>query len=883
MHSTIRIKPSTALFVGWLLIFALLAMDRAASAGVVLFAEDWESGPGEWTADGGVWQLGAPSVGPAAAHAGASCAFVQSYPANANTRWIGPDPIASYGWALPADPLDGQLWLRLWQWYDVEWSDHGQLEISRDGGPWEALPESEVTGHGGGVWSQALYDLSAYKGSRVRIAFHFVSSAYYEWTGWYVDDLRIEEGALQIDFPLTFEAGTADLSAQQGCWEVGTPTEGPARAHGGASCAGVVLGGAYPAGALARLIVPEFQLPPVVEGGLWLRFWQWYDIEWSDSGLVEISRDGAAWEELPESIAVGHGGGIWTHTAYDLSAYAGSRIRIAFRFASSSYYEWSGWYIDDVTIHAGALALNNPEDFDSGFANWFQQKDGWSVRGGTWQIGRPEGGPGVAHSGSECAGTVLNAAYPAGTDARLISPTYVLPVTLAGGQAWLTYWQWFDIEWSDLGVVEVSRDGGPWEVQSATQVTGHGGAAWTQAACDLSQYAGSSIRIAFRLASSSYYEWSGWYLDDIGVVEGPLTHRGSVDGFEEGPGSWATEGGTWEIGTPYPAVGPGAAYAGTRCAATVLEGAYPAGSVARLVSPQFVLTRLHAAQPIRLKFRHWFSFGPGDQGVVAVRVVGGDWLPLTTYTGTGGGVWSAAQADLTAYEGSTVQVGFQLMSDSYYEWEGWYLDEIELTNIDLTRPASPVNLVVDYGVDPSGLEPPVTRPMLEWNPVADPNLAAYAVYRGRGEDFTPDLAARVALTTSLTYTDMEAHGASFHYKVSAIDTEGNESLASLPSSVTAAPPSTAGPETPGRVVLEGNYPNPFNPTTTIRFSVPSPQHVELGIYDLRGRLVRRLLSDQVEGGVHDVVLHADGLASGIYVYRLQTAAGIAARTMTLVK
>jgi hypothetical protein len=72
----------------------------------------------------------------------------------------------------------------------------------------------------------------------------------------------------------------------------------------------------------------------------------------------------------------------------------------------------------------------------------------------------------------------------------------------------------------------------------------------------------------------------------------------------------------------------------------------------------------------------------------------------------------------------------------------------------------------------------------------------------------------------------------------------------------------------GVPVLGGAFPNPFNPVTRIRYFIPADMFVELSIYDVRGGLVKRLVSEQREAGEHTVEWRANGMASGVYFYRL---------------
>ncbi|HMB90882.1 MAG TPA: T9SS type A sorting domain-containing protein, partial [Rhodothermales bacterium] len=84
-------------------------------------------------------------------------------------------------------------------------------------------------------------------------------------------------------------------------------------------------------------------------------------------------------------------------------------------------------------------------------------------------------------------------------------------------------------------------------------------------------------------------------------------------------------------------------------------------------------------------------------------------------------------------------------------------------------------------------------------------------------------------------------------------------------------------------LLEANYPNPFNPVTTIRFGLPENAAVTLVVYDMLGREVQRLVDGSVTAGMHTVTFEAVDLPSGMYVYRLNTPAGSFTQTMLLLK
>ncbi len=81
---------------------------------------------------------------------------------------------------------------------------------------------------------------------------------------------------------------------------------------------------------------------------------------------------------------------------------------------------------------------------------------------------------------------------------------------------------------------------------------------------------------------------------------------------------------------------------------------------------------------------------------------------------------------------------------------------------------------------------------------------------------------------------------------------------------------------PQTLRLAQNYPNPFNTSTTIEFSLPEPQHVELVVYDLLGRAVTTLVDGAQPAGLHQVkwdTNQAGALSNGLYLVRLVTSSG----------
>lgn len=88
---------------------------------------------------------------------------------------------------------------------------------------------------------------------------------------------------------------------------------------------------------------------------------------------------------------------------------------------------------------------------------------------------------------------------------------------------------------------------------------------------------------------------------------------------------------------------------------------------------------------------------------------------------------------------------------------------------------------------------------------------------------------------------------------------------------------------PEENILARNYPNPFNPTTRIEFSLKSPEEVRLDIFDSIGRRVSTLINEQMNEGFHYVDFDGSGLSSGVYFYRIKTNEQTITQKMVLVK
>ncbi|MBK7671268.1 MAG: alpha-amylase [bacterium] len=139
------------------------------------------------------------------------------------------------------------------------------------------------------------------------------------------------------------------------------------------------------------------------------------------------------------------------------------------------------------------------------------------------------------------------------------------------------------------------------------------------------------------------------------------------------------------------------------------------------------------------------------------------------------------------------------------------------------------------------------------------------------------------------YYDASVHptGTSLRFKAIVDDRNGHADGASV-TVLTGTTSAVDQAPSPARVVLHLAVPNPFNPETTLSFSLPVPGHARLRIFDVRGHLVRNLLDEPREAGRHSVVWdgrddQARPLTSGVYFGRIEAGAFAATERMVLLK
>lgn len=198
-------------------------------------------------------------------------------------------------------------------------------------------------------------------------------------------------------------------------------------------------------------------------------------------------------------------------------------------------------------------------------------------------------------------------------------------------------------------------------------------------------------------------------------------------------------------------------------------------------------------------------------------------------------------------------------------------------SVDNIVPAAPQGFSVAYNTG-SGNQ-------LTWNASADPDFQYFRIYRDTYPGFTPSVATLVHSTVGIGWFDPFFDGWNVYYKLTAVDASGNESPPASPATATAIRET----QVPHAFALYQNAPNPFNPTTEIRYDVPAAGgRVTLRIYDAAGRLVRTLVDAAQAAGEKRAAWDGRNnwghrVATGVYFYRM-TAPGFSnTRKMVLLQ
>ncbi|MBI4283376.1 MAG: immune inhibitor A, partial [Chloroflexi bacterium] len=484
----------------------------------------------------------------------------------------------------------------------------------------------------------------------------------------------------QVGYPFldNMEAGTAK-------WEWGSPWgQTTASAHSSSTSWSDSPVGAY-ADNTNTALTTTINLAQA--GSPILTFWHRYSLEQNlDYGYVEVSTNGGnTWTQ----VFVVSGNGEWKWEKVNLKPYAGSVIGLRFRLASNANgITGDGWYIDDVNIAEGITSATYPffDNMENGLGSWFYS----SPWGQTTSL---------SHSAGNSWTDSPFGSYVNNTDTSLWTTINlsmaVMPV--------LDFWHKYSLEKNkDFGYIEASINGGStWtRIYFVT-----GGNDWVNEKVDLSGYTGQAqVMLRFRLVSDASGTADGWYIDDVSINETPFAISYPFsDDMESGPGKWLSS--SWGLVGP----GNGSPNAWTDSP----EGNYlndnwmelVLGSVIDLrgtTKPQ--LTFWHKYDLVNTTASYDYETDYGRVYVSNYYGQSGSWQQLAAYTGTQS-TWTRVKLDLSAYVGSpSVRIKFILDdnrdTETYYGGDqshaadGWYIDDVRISEADTIAPAAVTNLSV---------------------------------------------------------------------------------------------------------------------------------------------------------------------------------------------
>lgn len=696
-------------------------------------------------------------------------------------------------------------------------------------------------------------------------------------------------------FSENWELGIGSWWADNGVWEVGRPTVGPSNVHSGQNCAGTILGGTYPWGANTRIISPWIHLPNASEGKkIQLKFWHWFwiNIHAQHKGFVQIKAGSGDWENVGGSY--GEYSRLWTQAAVDISPYAGETIRIAFYFESNySGYQGDGWYVDDISITQGPLTINNPEGFEEGIGEW-------GAENGLWEVGKPTVGPSSAHSGQNCAATVLGGDYPRSASTRFISPELTID-TSGSVNPELFFWHWFRISPGDAGYVQIKVASGEW-VNVGGPFLGES-PVWSQYYVDLSPYIGRTVRIAFYFVSDVSGGTNGWYIDDIRfpIFNHPPLIRHTIPDttFAEdaGPHTMVTnldsnfsdrEGDL--IYTVYSDnINIQATIQGKSVIVNSSKDYFGSGNVritatdngGKSVSDTFMVVISPVNDAPRIDLLGSITFRNDSSVVIRLWEFASDvetaaslltyqcradsaWL-LVSYNPVSGAVTLSAPGS-----GGSCRLFVSVTDDS----NATANDTVRVAVVQLP---APVSLVSPHHGATVGTD----SVRAVWRQ-CQPAVNLYWFERATDSLFTTPI-----IDASLTDTTKVIRGMANNYvcwwRVRARNDAGWGPFSEARRFRVVITGVDEAQGLPREFSLSQNYPNPFNPSTTITFAVPKSGFVELKVYDILGREVATLVNERLEPGWHTATWDAAGFASGVYLYRMKAGSSVETKKLLFMR
>ena len=280
----------------------------------------------------------------------------------------------------------------------------------------------------------------------------------------------------------------------------------------------------------------------------------------------------------------------------------------------------------------------------------------------------------------------------------------------------------------------------------------------------------------------------------------------------------------------------------------------------------------------KLLNRKWFVEEVGDAGALELQFD----VSTATVTGTtASDYWLVVDSDTDPTNGNRLMVQANSFSSSVASFTGVDLQDNDIVMLVTDNPGDvtlPVSLTRFEAVFDN------ERVELSWTTASETNNAGFEIQRRAVSRDGNAQWRSVAFVEGRGNTDAETNysysddaravrGEAVAYRLKQIDFNGTFKMSEAVQVRMPAPDNYD----------IASYPNPFNPVATIEYDVPVDGHISVTVYDAQGRQVATLVNEVQPAGRYSVAFDATGLASGIYVYRLDAEGKSFSKTMMLVK
>ncbi|GIK59305.1 MAG: hypothetical protein BroJett017_01950 [Ignavibacteriota bacterium] len=278
-------------------------------------------------------------------------------------------------------------------------------------------------------------------------------------------------------------------------------------------------------------------------------------------------------------------------------------------------------------------------------------------------------------------------------------------------------------------------------------------------------------------------------------------------------------------------------------------------------------------QLINYSFNFYLDWYANPSGIITVAITydgGATSTPIYTETNPTGNVGpTLISGSFTTPAAGSADVQIEIMYDGYsFNIDNIYWDNLTLSYI------VPVELTSFTAASENG------EVHLKWTTATETNNQGFEILRSAGNNKewqNAGYAAGFGTTTepkSYSFVDSKLDAGEYTYRLKQIDFDGT---------VTYSEEVKVEVEIPLVYSLEQNYPNPFNPSTTIKYSLSEDGFVKLSVYNLLGEEVTTLVNNEQKAGRYEVNFDASKLASGIYMYRLESNNFLSIKKMILLK